>query len=532
MNVYRPQLDFRDAPTLCRYLQNWTDFVQIVTGPVGCTDADTEFLTPRGWKRIADYEAGDLVAQWQPDGSMEYVEPSDYINAPCDEMWLFENAHGISMMLSDSHRLPLYDWSGSFTVKTAAQVARRPSRHEVPVHFLANRGIGAKPIDIKLRVMIAADAHYPARGNQCVIAVRKHRKIIRVRELLNEAGIEFQETIYANRETEHIFSFARPDFRKPMHLSADWYRASSEELQILLDECLLWDGLANHEENRFYTTKPDEADIVQFAAHACGRVARIHRHHHGEPHHADTYTVQWANEGSAKNSVGFRGDNISITRAAPPDGRQYCFTVPSSFWLARRRGRIFVTGNSGKSFASATKLMMIANRQDVDPRTQTRRSRMAIVRNTAPELKSTTIKTWLELWPEAACGEITYSSPITHRIYAAPRGGQPGLDAEFHFLPMDHPKDVRKLLSTDYTAIWLNEVSEIAQTVLGMARKRVGRFPPRDDTIGVMARHPMIICDTNAPDEDHWLVDLEREKPAGFAFYRQPPAVLEVQRVA
>ena len=32
----------------------------------GCVSCDTEFLTPLGWKRIDQYEPGDLVAQFHP----------------------------------------------------------------------------------------------------------------------------------------------------------------------------------------------------------------------------------------------------------------------------------------------------------------------------------------------------------------------------------------------------------------------------------------------------------------------------------
>ena len=33
----------------------------------------------------------------------------------------------------------------------------------------------------------------------------------------------------------------------------------------------------------------------------------------------------------------------------PSDGKKYCFTVPSGFFVARHNGRVFITGNSAKT---------------------------------------------------------------------------------------------------------------------------------------------------------------------------------------
>ena len=74
---------------------------------------------------------------------------------------------------------------------------------------------------------------------------------------------------------------------------------------------------------------------------------------------------------------------------------------------------------SGKSVACCTKLMSLSLEQEPDS-TGWRRTRWAVIRNTYPELISTTIKTWLWLFPEASCGPMRYSHPITHHIRIAP----------------------------------------------------------------------------------------------------------------
>ena len=53
---------------------------------------------------------------------------------------------------------------------------------------------------------------------------------------------------------------------------------------------------------------------------------------------------------------------------------------------------------SGKSYACATEIMLRALQQPVSPQDNVRHSRFAIVRNSYPELRTTTIKTWLEIF--------------------------------------------------------------------------------------------------------------------------------------
>ena len=61
---------------------------------------------------------------------------------------------------------------------------------------------------------------------------------------------------------------------------------------------------------------------------------------------------------------------------------------------------------SGKSYACASEIMLKAVRQKPSPKDGIRYSRFAVVRNSYPMLKTTTIKTWLELFPENVWGNL------------------------------------------------------------------------------------------------------------------------------
>lgn len=192
---------------------------------------------------------------------------------------------------------------------------------------------------------------------------------------------------------------------------------------------------------------------------------------------------------------------------------------------------------SGKTTGMCCEVMRIADMQLCYPGDAYKRARIAIIRNTTPELKTTTINTWKDWFPEEACGPIVWSSPIKHKIIRRPQGRpgdpdfKPGLNLEVLFLALDKPKDVKKLRSLELTAAYINEISEVPYQILNMLKRRVGRYPAAREIDGrkYEAVRACVIADSNAMDEDHWLFKLKEEQPVGWTFFVQPPAILEVE---
>ena len=186
---------------------------------------------------------------------------------------------------------------------------------------------------------------------------------------------------------------------------------------------------------------------------------------------------------------------------------------------------------SGKSYACAAEIMLRAVKQPPSPRDGIRYSRFAVVRNSYPMLRTTTIKTWQELFPENVWGPMHWSPPITHHIKLPTRGEAHGIDCEIIFLALDQPKDVRKLLSLELTGAWVNEARELPKSIsIDGLSHRVGRYPVAADAGGGWRG---IWLDTNAMDSDHYWHRLAEggEAPGGsyaYKFFSQPPGVLEV----
>ena len=104
------------------------------------------------------------------------------------------------------------------------------------------------------------------------------------------------------------------------------------------------------------------------------------------------------------------------------------------------------------------------------PRTGARKSRIAIVRNTMPQLRDTTMKTWFDWFPNGSLGEYTAQT----KTYLIKKDD---MQCEVIFRALDDESDVKNLLSLELTAAYLNEFRDIIRESVEGIDGRVGRYP-------------------------------------------------------
>ena len=186
---------------------------------------------------------------------------------------------------------------------------------------------------------------------------------------------------------------------------------------------------------------------------------------------------------------------------------------------------------SGKSKICNLKIGKIAHEQARGPDGY-KRTRWGVVRNTYPELKTTTIRTWLDTYPENLHGPLVWSQPPRQVI----RWGDAIIETDF--LALDKPEDVKKIRSGEYTGFYVNELQYEPKELFDEMTSRAGRYPAMKD--GGPTWHG-VIADMNAPDEDHFIAmmtgqtdypenTLEDERlafPSDWDFFMQPPGLLE-----
>lgn len=175
--------------------------------------------------------------------------------------------------------------------------------------------------------------------------------------------------------------------------------------------------------------------------------------------------------------------------------------------------QLFGPVGSGKSSACVMEMVNLAREMPVGKLSGKRRSRWLVARNTYPELRDTTIRTFKEWVPDV----ISKWNKSEHTVLVRFED----VELEVIFRSFETPDDVKKLLSMELTGAWFNETREFPKAVLDLAQTRVGRFPKRDD---VEHYRSCIIGDTNPPDEDHWLYKMffVDDPEPGFEAFRQP----------
>lgn len=184
---------------------------------------------------------------------------------------------------------------------------------------------------------------------------------------------------------------------------------------------------------------------------------------------------------------------------------------------------LFVMGpvNSGKSTGCIMLAFLRALQQPADAE-GVRRWRHLVIRKTTPALKTTTIKSWQE-WFRSQL-DLTWSYPISGWI-CLPMADGTRIELEIIFMGIEDEKAADKLRSLEVSSIHINEANEISRDTFELAATRFRRFPRKIDG---GPKNPFLICDYNGVSVDHWLYKIaEEEKPEGYSFYKQPPAVLK-----
>lgn len=468
-------------------------------GPIGPVSADTEFFTGTGWKRIDEYAPGDCVGD--VDMSDPYApvlsirRPVDYIVTPADTLLHVSNAHSLSMVVSENHRVPFYDYKGRFKTLPAYEVVYNISKQTLPLFFTPDAaGLPYSDDMLRFAVMMHADGYFPMlcgkTGHPASVSLRKEHKKRRFKALMRRLGIPFREYTNATRPTEVRYSFYPPYVGK--HYSEFW-GASVHQLEVIIEEMSHWDGLYSHKETRFHTTCEEDADFMQYAAHAVGRRATVRRKECKQEAWRDCYIVHIATEGSPKNKAGL--STAKVVPVPTSDGKQYCFSTRGTYFLARHNGRVFITGNSGKSLACATDIFLKAAAQK--PGTDgIRYTRFAVVRNTLQQLKTTVLPTIQTIFRPISHWKVS-DSTLQVRV--------DDIHCDIILLPLDTEANIQRLLSLELTGGWVSEFREIRPELITTLMSRCGRYP------SVLDGGPSwygTIAETNSFSEDSPYFDL------------------------
>ena len=277
-----------------------------VVARAGCVDKDTEYYNGNTWVKISNYTGGKVL-QYEKDGSVSLVEPLKYIKEENDIFYKINN-----QVLTKEHRVVTDKGIGQLI-----DLLLENKSINIPVTFkIKNEKIEHSVLD--LVCCLLGDYN----NEICTIKTTLNNKF--VEDLL--CNIQYGKF---NSNCKSIYTFKhKPKIKK---LNLDLLKT------IDLDKTFYY--LTSIMENKPYTTKDrNKGEIFQLIGSSVGFKSIL-------DYQGNTYIVKYEN--SKFDCIERLYDNVKIIKN---QDYKYCFTVPSGMLVLRREGKIFVTGNSGKTF--------------------------------------------------------------------------------------------------------------------------------------------------------------------------------------
>jgi len=144
---------------------------------------------------------------------------------------------------------------------------------------------------------------------------------------------------------------------------------------------------------------------------------------------------------------------------------------------------------SGKSSAAAFEVCLFLPKHLWNTYGITK-TRWAVVRNTMPELRNTTQRTYFEWFPQGTYQKQEHRYTLNWGIDSGPHKGE-NLEVEILFLSCDRPDDVKSFKSLELTGYHTDESIELPEEVKLLLFSRTGRFPKKcPERYGIETTNP------------------------------------------
>mgnify|MGYP000844627980 CR=1 FL=1 len=311
-----------------------------------CLTGDHEILTKDGWKRLDVWDGGE-IACWNPNGEIVSFQKAERVQFEYEGDMYHYCDKRISQISTPDHKMYVKrQYGGSWLVDTVENMsAYRPS---IPVTGSRSTNRGLEHNYLRVLVMIQGDGHYTSDGSIRLKFVKK-RKVERCRSLLRKADILYNETKQkAGNKTATLFTiYSRhvPLWLRLFHNKTFGPWLLDESPDVFFDEIANWDGYYSAKNSiQYSTTNKQNADMVQAFAHLSGRNALVRTKDRGEQN------LNWNT--SYVVNIWLNPKNCHEIKPKPRvfhyKGRVYCAVTPTGFFLVRRDGKVWVTGNSGR----------------------------------------------------------------------------------------------------------------------------------------------------------------------------------------
>lgn len=306
-----------------------------------CLTGDHEVLTPGGWVRL-DRWTGGKIACWSP--STEYIsfQAAESLSFPyAGEMYSITGQR-CEQICTPDHKMAVLQKDGSWGPRTMESL----NMHRFTMPFTGKRITNPCRSGTELRVLIMtqADGYYAETGD-VRYHFKKTRKTERCKRLLRSAGIPFLESRYSDGVASIVVKnrFVPLWLRQFRDKVFGWWLLD-EDAEVVFDELPYWDAYnCGPNSVQYSSTCKQNVEVLQALAVLSGRSATMLAKVRQNERWNATYVLNiWNTPG---HGTSIRREQIT---KEPFTGMVYCASTKTGYFLVRRNGKVWVTGNSGR----------------------------------------------------------------------------------------------------------------------------------------------------------------------------------------
>jgi len=317
-----------------------------------CVTPDTEILTENGWKKYTELKENELVATYNMEKKVIEFQPLEYVKEYDFEGELIHVGNrDLDILMTPNHRNVVKKRNGKEVIVLAKDLAysdkiRIRAKFDCPEEYPPiNEGIGEDLA--RLIGWIVAEGHYRKDCYGISIYQNKNKHEKEIDSLLNKLGIP-----HSKRERARYYKGKKRIQIEWYLLTGFWTKMIREicpkkklnkflaflpinEAKALFESIIKGDGSVRKDDERICITIKDREnrDWLSILALRLGYLPIDGK--------KDIYLTK-------REFIGIRGTNgkgKSIYKVHYK-GKVWCPKTPNGTWVARRNGRVFITGNT------------------------------------------------------------------------------------------------------------------------------------------------------------------------------------------
>ena len=357
---------------------NKNAIAQAVRNAYNCVDVETEILTLNGWKRYDEINIGDDVLSYNMFTNTiekdKLLNINIYNNVYED---VVEFSHpSFSAVSTHNHRWVVYDanvnkikiiHTDNFYYNGTQRILRCANNNFAEANYSDDF--------LRLCGWVLTDSSYKKnikkQLSSVVISQSKPNMVCHIRDILRKLNIEAHEgtpkicgnyqlyTWDLHKKNSMVFFELFPE----RQLTYDFiFSLSQRQANIILEELLLGDGI---EKRKLIASSKEIANLYQCLIYVAGKASSISK---------KDKTGRISRSSKIKNSIEtkklyyivniLKRDKIQLFRKHCINtvaDTVWCPTTNNSTWVARRKGKVYITGNSPVQSTAAILTKMAMN---------------------------------------------------------------------------------------------------------------------------------------------------------------------------